>query len=635
MMGFIPTIVHIFKYDSNLSQFEWFPDGASQQTDFFFAWKMIAIIVVASVMAVILFCQYYKDKELKFETSFYFVFFYLLFVGMSALFSPYKYWVVRGGYELFEPVWVVFAYVLICYYVYNYVSEESQVDFILRWSGIGMAIVTLIGVFQYFRMDFFKTGFGKHLITSRDWWDHLEDLSFTMAEGTSYTTLYNPNFLSFYFGMLIPLLICLFIGAKKVWHRVLIVAAEILCLICLRGSNSASGWMALAIGAVILVMVLLSRKKKLFYAGASVVALGMIAAIVLANFTSAGQSIKNTVVGTFTMKDKYALNDIKTEDDGVILNIRGNEFRLVFQVTDSGQAQMVCDDADGKVLDLSLIDEATQTYRIDDERFEGVQLQPMLYDADTPCISVTVDDLAWNFVQEDNTYFYMNDAGKKVKFEKTKQAHLFFDDAMSMRGHIWNNTIPLLPKHFFIGSGADTYIFEYPQNDYLRRYMYGGNTYDVKAHCWYLQQGVETGGIGTILLIVFLLMYLIQSIRIYRRADLHERISWVGYGLFSAVLVYMIAAVANDSNVCTAPVFWGMLGLGIAVNRIVREKQSLFLVEAAEPEKSEGISDQPAESRKEASVQDAAPVSGTSTNSPAKNPSGKKQSRKQRKNKKK
>ena len=105
-------------------------------------------------------------------------------------------------------------------------------------------------------------------------------------------------------------------------------------------------------------------------------------------------------------------------------------------------------------------------------------------------VSVTVDDLAWNFVQEDNTYFYMNDAGKKVKFEKIKQAHLFFDDAMSMRGHIWNNTIPLLPKHFFIGSGADTYIFEYPQNDYLRRYMYGGNTYDVKAHCWYLQQGV-------------------------------------------------------------------------------------------------------------------------------------------------
>ena len=209
LMGIIPLIVHTYSYNSNLSQFNWFPSGADSQTDFFFGWKMITIIVVGIVMAGILFYQYFKKKQgLRFENAFYFLFFYAMFVAMSALFSSYKYWVVRGSYELFEPVWVVFVYILLCYYTYHFVQEEQQVKFILCGAGIGMAVVTLIGVFQYFGMDFFKTGFGKHLITNPSWWDNLDSLSFNMLEGTSYTTLYNPNFLSFYFGMLIPLLYC-------------------------------------------------------------------------------------------------------------------------------------------------------------------------------------------------------------------------------------------------------------------------------------------------------------------------------------------------------------------------------------------------------------------------------------------
>ena len=285
LMGIIPLIVHTYSYNSNLSQFNWFPSGADSQTDFFFGWKMITIIVVGIVMAGILFYQYFKKKQgLRFENAFYFLFFYAMFVAMSALFSSYKYWVVRGSYELFEPVWVVFVYILLCYYTYHFVQEEQQVKFILCGAGIGMAVVTLIGVFQYFGMDFFKTGFGKHLITNPSWWDNLDSLSFNMLEGTSYTTLYNPNFLSFYFGMLIPLLVCVFIAAKKAWQRVLIIVAEVLCLICLKGSRSDTGWMALVVGGVILALVLLSRKKKAFCVALAIMLIGGVAAVALEPF---------------------------------------------------------------------------------------------------------------------------------------------------------------------------------------------------------------------------------------------------------------------------------------------------------------------------------------------------------------
>lgn len=211
---------------------------------------------------------------------------------------------------------------------------------------------------------------------------------------------------------------------------------------------------------------------------------------------------------------------------------------------------------------------------------------------------------------------------------------------MSNRGHIWNKTIPLLGKHAFMGSGANTYMFEVSQEDYIsQNYVYGANSYDVKAHCWYLQQWVETGLLGTLALLVFLFWYLVQSVRIYRRVDLHESISWVGFGLFAAVLVYMIAGIANDSNVCTAPVFWGMLGLGLAVNRMLVKKENLFVVKETVSAESDTAVKQSipkaAESAKADTVQTVQNTQGAgATESSVRKKSSKKQSRKQRKNQK-
>lgn len=634
LMGIIPLIVHTYSYNSNLSQFNWFPSGADSQTDFFFGWKMITIIVVGIVMAGILFYQYFKKKQgLRFENAFYFLFFYAMFVAMSALFSSYKYWVVRGSYELFEPVWVVFVYILLCYYTYHFVQEEQQVKFILCGAGIGMAVVTLIGVFQYFGMDFFKTGFGKHLITNPSWWDNLDSLSFNMLEGTSYTTLYNPNFLSFYFGMLIPLLVCVFIAAKKAWQRVLIIVAEVLCLICLKGSRSDTGWMALVVGGVILALVLLSRKKKAFCVALAIMLIGGVAAVAVGSKTDVGIQIKNTIVGTFRIDDRYAVRDIDTGTDSVMLNVRGNKMYVSYTTDESGVIVPNCTDENGQTLELAMTDADNQIYVINDERFAGGSIQPILLgDDNIPAISVTYDGIAWDFVEtQEAGYCYLNKSGKLVKWEKIKNANLFKEDAMSYRGHMWNVTIPLLGKHVLIGSGANTYMFEYPQDDYLgQAYIYGFNSYEVKAHCWYLQQWVESGLIGTLALLIFMAWYAVQSIRIYRRVDLHESLSWIGFGLFVAVLVYLIAGIANDSNVCTAPVFWGMLGLGMATNRMLVEKEKLFVKDVVTTVGDEGQTETLAvEPNKKVMKEDEAVAVKP------KQTSNKKQSRKQRKNQKK
>lgn len=642
MMGFVPLIVHMFEYDANLSQFDWFPASSGLQTDFFFAWKMIAIVILGVVMIGIMLYRYLKKKEqFQFENSFYMLFVYAMFVAMSALFSSYKYWVVRGTYELFEPVWAVFAYMILCYYVYNYVQEEKQVNKVLLWAGVGMAMVTLIGVFQYFGKDFFKTGFGKHLITNTSFWGNLDSLNFNMAEGTSYTTLYNPNFLSFYFGMLIPLLACLFIGAKKVWQRAALVVAEILCIICLKGSGSDSGWMAIAAGVVILALVLISRKKKAFYVVLAIVIVGGVVAVTAGAKTSIGERIKNTIVGTYYMEDAYAVRSFSTNDNNVELNVKGNVLYASYDTDESGATQIHCSDSDNNVLETTLIDQNNQIYSINDVRFDGVTLKAIQLndnnDNNIPAITVTVDGVEWNFVQIENQgYYLLNYAGKLVKYDGTSRSYLFKEDAMSSRGHIWDMTIPFLGKHVFMGSGANTYMLEYPQDDYIgQKYIYA-NGYEVKAHCWYLQQWVETGLIGTIALLIFLMWYVVQSIRIYRRANLHESLSWVGFGLFAAVLVYLIAGIANDSNVCTAPVFWGMLGLGLATNRMISEKEGLFVKETVIEETDVKLAAATKESGAHAGAgKNQEETIGNVQNTNKKQAANKKQSRKQRKNQKK
>lgn len=583
MMGFVPIIVHYFQYSSGLSQFDWFSSSGDEKADFFFIWKMIAIIVLGIVMAGILIYRNTKKKQpLQYETSFYFLLAYALFVIMSALFSPHRRWAFTGSFDLFESVFALVAYMIAVCYIYNYVQEEKQVDTILKWSGIGVLIVTVIAVFQSFGLDFFKTTIGKILITNPSYWNHLDSLEFTMAEGTAYTTLYNPNFLSFYFGMLVPIIACLLIASKKIWQKVLLVVAEVLVLTSLWGSRSDSGWLALIIGIGITVLILLSRTQKTGIVAIVLVLAGLLASVLFITNTSAGKQIWDTIVGTYHMQESYALKEFETGDDGVTFCINNQEVRFAFS-DDAAQMNIYATDAAGNALETARIDEASMVDQLADPVYGGTTVQPVIAE-DMTGICVTVDGLAWNFFLVDNHYYYLNPAGKLVDYENPKRSTLFREDAMSFRGHIWNDTIPLLGKHVFIGSGANTFLFEYPQTDYIyNAYItgQGTSTYDVKAHNWYLQQWVENGLIGTLALLIFIGIYVVRSASIYRKADLKNRITWLGIGFFAAVLVYLAAAIVNDSNVGTAPVFWCILALGMAVNRMIAKNDQLLIKESS------------------------------------------------------
>ena len=66
-----------------------------------------------------------------------------------------------------------------------------------------------------------------------------------------------------------------------------------------------------------------------------------------------------------------------------------------------------------------------------------------------------------------------------------------------------------------------------------------------------------------------MLMYAAQSARIYFRRKYDSFMEFAGAGIFLGVIGFAVTGLVDDSTVSTMPVFYGLLGCGIAINLIL------------------------------------------------------------------
>jgi O-antigen ligase len=122
------------------------------------------------------------------------------------------------------------------------------------------------------------------------------------------------------------------------------------------------------------------------------------------------------------------------------------------------------------------------------------------------------------------------------------------------------------------GYGADTYALYFPQNDFAGKLagLYATNIVVDKPHNMYLQMGVNTGVISLLAFIFLIMVYLVSSVRLYFKTYPDTFTKLMGMCIFISVLGYCLAGIFNDSTVSVAPVFWTMLGMGIAINHSIK-----------------------------------------------------------------
>ena len=384
--------------------------------------------------------------------------------------------------------------------------------------------------------------------------------------------MYNPNYVASYFALIIPMEIALLIQNKKWYFRILYAGMLVLSIICLLASGNRS---AIAAFAVTILFILLLFNKRLIKAWKIVLPVTAVIAVVFGTYLKKDDFIIQKFVRLMHAEDRPEdpISEIVTGDNDVAITCNGQVFHAAYDITPEGYINMTIQDDAGTALNTT-VDEATFTYAVQDERFPGFTVQAVNLNNEI-AMGVFAGNVTWYFKKgDDGTYYYYNVYGRWDKINNAPRVWVnYLEKRFEERGTIWSKTIPLLKNCVIFGTGADTYTVVYPQDDYVdKTYDYSTSSMDVKPHCLYLQIAVQSGIPALLAVLVFYIWYFVTGVRLYAKASYQDGMEIIGAGLLLATFTYMVISFLNDSTVTVAPIFWIMMGLGIAVNEILKKK---------------------------------------------------------------
>lgn len=579
-MGILPMIMKMRVIDTHLAEFPWY-GTTGQGVDLFSYYKQFFFLCSTGIMLLILVWKLIEEKGfsvLEDQKAFLPLTAYGVMVLLSAAFSKYSWFTVHGLIDHFENVFVLLGYCITAVYCFYFVRDETDVRFLLAGWGLCLVPMMLLGLSQITGHDYYATEFAKRLYMTQEAREAGQEVTIVFEKGRVYLSLLNPNYVGAFCMLTLPVLLVMSIWKKEKLRRIFYLALAVGVLTCLIGAMAKTAFIALPIALTLLLIFLkkdVMEKKKHFF----VIAVALIAVIVGIELLS-GNSFFGLLKGSLLRIGTYAEYDLKelsTEGNNVRLLYKGEELYVQSVLNDQGMMGFVIKDGEGQLLSGHVAgDQETEVrFEIDDARFSDISVSPVEINS-IPSFSVQVGGQEWffsNYAGYEGCYFY-SPYGKFMKIGTAPSIGFKgYEGSFSDRGYIWSRTFPLLKDHLLLGSGPDTFLLEFPQYDYLNRNRFLQNTLVSKPHNIYLQIAVQTGCVSLLCFLLFYILYFIGSIRIYWYHGSDSRLSRIGAALCAATAGYMVIGVTTDSTITVAPLFWSMMGIGLAVNKIVRQKK--------------------------------------------------------------
>lgn len=577
----IPLIVCGVLVDTKLNQFPWFSDNG-EILDLFLYYKKNAVIIVSCIILLFIFIKICKhDKKFGMhnirQTLLLFLPFglYVLLAILSSLFSPLRAYAWDGIMEHFESAWVIIGYFLICLYGYLAYCESFFTAF-----GIFSAIIGAIGTLQFFGVDIYRTSLFQKLCMPQS----LQKIAFhiTVESGRSYCSLSNPNYVGMLSCLTIPVLTVLSISSRKRRFKILYGISNLLMLCSLIGSRSKSGILVTAICVILLCILYKKQIKTAFYnlrqkTSVLITVILLTISLIILLFWYHWDSFSENI---------HRLTNQKNDPDTPISEIATNNNYVKIVYHNHILFFSLNYNANSLADAINIVDEAGNPYTVFENQgtlyFQLDSLSQFTASytkyGDYAALEIGDGNFYWYFTEHiDNqnpvsTWHYITHYGKLDKLQSngiaTCQTLNGKERIISGRGYIWSRTIPLLKKYILFGSGQDTFVTVFPNNDYLGMAKWGYKDMLItKPHCMYLQIAIQSGILSLIALGIFWTIYFIKAIKTQSAKSI-DQTSPIVIAVAVSILGYLLTAFTNDSNVGIAPIFWLLLGIGLRITEV-------------------------------------------------------------------
>ena len=581
----------------------------STLSDLFNYWKAMAIIGAACLAVIVFVAAYFKDS-VRFKKSFLYIpaLIYATFVLLSFAFSDYKYFALRGMSEHFEGTIVLLAYIMIVFFLANMVDSERRLKLVV-YCALGAALLLgILGITQATGHDFFSTAIGQKMMTPNytldtgiKSWDMIDILAasgqsaydFSFTEGEVYQTVYNINYVPLYLTLLIPITSIVFVylwmhdNRLKKSLSIIFLAIYALLIYNFFAANSASGYVGLLM-LLVSLLVVFHRQLKTWFKPiiCLIIVLGIMMGITidrwLPEMNSAFELLSRRCIDHVYASDitgiQYEFNNppgrtrapidyIDSCPGYMLFSIGGNSIKVTRD--DEASAFIITDGMDNQLYLRQIADDDGYFEILDDRFHDYVKLTLMKSEEYSYIVFATIWD-KWMFRYDGTTFLYENAVGKEVLLKPVKHSGLIDYEVGSFRGLIWATVIPMLSDYLICGSGADTFAYAYPQYDYATVYsVLGSRNLSVvtdKAHNLYMQYWVNTGFISLLAWLTMVGYYLVGAVKQFRKRGFVDFCDFVNGGIFCGICGFLAVAFFNDGSVNTMPMFYTMLGTGLAIN---------------------------------------------------------------------
>lgn len=538
---------------------------------------------------------------------------YVLFVVASYLASDYKEIALFGWDERYEGTITIIGYMVMLFYIINVVKGEKNLRQILLAIGISATLLGILGAGQTLGHDFLQTTLGQKLMSPNiqaEGGEFLHDLiEKAAAEGKTffnftfhkkaYQTVYNINYVAFYLTLLVPLSGMLFLHScsggpgTKPWKKAALAFLFALLMYNIVGASSASAYLGL--GASVLVGLIFFRKQ-LIKLWKPLLILVIIACLVMAcmveRWFDDAMLLKDMLLSKLSAaayagggaselgapaSERPYIDYFLTEGKELTVSVNGNPLKFLIEAGDDRRiSEISLFDSAGKEIKLGDMEEEN-LYYIDDERFYRYFTVRLVSLDEYDGIVLAAVDEKFYFASSGGEVLCFNRVGKLVSLEPIPA--IGFKDSQTFgsgRGYVWSRTLPLLKDSPIIGSGADTFAAVFPQKDYAGRYNshhFNQSVIVDKPHNMYLGAAVCTSLPSLLALLFIYGAYLVQAARLLRRRDFgSDFLRYASAGIFLGISGFLAAGLVNDSSVSVMPIFYTLLGTGIAANFMIEKK---------------------------------------------------------------